>query len=66
MAKKKKNTKDEWISGFACACAILAKDDGYVGSGKELAKNGGFNLKSLKEAKIEKIDLQDLIKDGLI
>jgi len=57
--------KDEWISGFACACAILAKDNGFIGYGAELARGGGFNLKSFKDAGVEKSDIEDLRKDGL-
>jgi len=66
-SKRSLNTKlkDSWAKGFACAAAIVAKEDGFVGYGAELVRLGGFNLKDLKNAEVEQCDIDDLKRDGL-
>lgn len=54
----------DFTRGYACACAVLAKDDGFTGSGIELLSSGGFSIKELEAAGVDPADIQALQEDS--
>ena len=62
--KKRPKKKDDFVRGFACAAAIVAREDGFVGNGMTLLKSGGFYLAGLAALGVDESDIEALEQDA--
>ena len=56
--------EDKFIQGFACAIACLIRTHDEVSIGMGMLRDNGFNLQSLRKAKVDGYDY-DVIKQAV-
>ena len=60
--KSKRTWGNGFVQGYACACAVAAKQGTHF-DGQRLLKEGGFNIQSLADAKCEEADIESIFPD---